>query len=704
MKEFIPAGEEENNFTGQIEVLAHTVQRRIYYVLHTQNQLWSIQIKHVVFFSERIESLKHELDGESCCFVLKSNESFLVVTSKDCYVLKPLQMMQRVHTKYHSTSFKTFIEMYTRYRKSNEKNISFTTPFMKRTNDFSAFISTTTFPLIEPKYQDTLPESRIKRPIIHTLELGTTYFYIFVLKAIIWICNSERIIQSLDAKGTPYENMLIDSDLVYFVSDQRISVLDFNLSHPTLLVESLKSLKTPHILNLRRLEKDTYVDDTTFELYNITYNPQYFVEHLFSPSPYRMTFLHMLFTHNISLSKEKDDEYAIISLLPQKFENITADYLIDFLTHAIPAEIRRFGYRDLRPKNMTNYFNALFYFSISFDVKSINKQNEIVDSRLPLFGRLSIDKLSTDKRDRIKLPMDKMNWEKEFKKCLNLIFLHSFPDEGQNLKGQDLFVPKYCEILNCCLSHCYNNFEKYIKEKYQSNYYNNYQINSFEDRSKFSFNLILEKIHFYACIQDCLSQFGIQAKQQENVDSLVIDAFKILPFRIFSQCILSGSLQLSPNAYRKILKDYEKLAKKHIDIEQMEPLRALSALKMDFVNEELDPNELSTLSTVSSRFTPTKQIPRKSSLKSIPRKNSTNLGSSLKLSEFVVDTSNELKKENLTTNEMNESKENDKEKENINLNESKKEKECSHNYQKNQLIQMKIMKNVILTTIVIDKH
>ena len=123
MKEFIPAGEEENNFTGQIEVLAHTVQRRIYYVLHTQNQLWSIQIKHVVFFSERIESLKHELDGESCCFVLKSNESFLVVTSKDCYVLKPLQMMQRVQTKYHSTSFKTFIEMYTRYRKSNEKNI-----------------------------------------------------------------------------------------------------------------------------------------------------------------------------------------------------------------------------------------------------------------------------------------------------------------------------------------------------------------------------------------------------------------------------------------------------------------------------------------------------------------------------------------------------------------------------------------------------
>ena len=59
--------------------------------------------------------------------------------------MRPLQMMQRSQkTKYHTTQFKTFIEMYTRYRKSNEKNISFQTPFIKRANDFSQFISSST--------------------------------------------------------------------------------------------------------------------------------------------------------------------------------------------------------------------------------------------------------------------------------------------------------------------------------------------------------------------------------------------------------------------------------------------------------------------------------------------------------------------------------------------------------------------------------
>ncbi|EDR23733.1 hypothetical protein EDI_308250 [Entamoeba dispar SAW760] len=232
--------------------------------------------------------------------------------------------------------------------------------------------------------------------------------------------------------------------------------------------------------------------------------------------------------------------FTIVPFLPIKFENITADYLIDFFTYGIPAEIRCSKLKGLPPQQMEHYFQALFFFPISYDVKSIKEQPEICEIRLPLFGRLP-----TEKKERIRTPMERNIWEKEFKKCLNLIFLNSFSVEGQNLKGQEEFVRKYDELLNHCISHCYTNFDNYLKEKYKN------QIGIEEE--KHTYNLILEKIHFYACIEDCLHQFGLQARQRETVDALVIDAYHVLPFRVFTQCVLSGCLKISPMAYCSIV-------------------------------------------------------------------------------------------------------------------------------------------------------
>ncbi|BFU21998.1 hypothetical protein CL6EHI_171290 [Entamoeba histolytica] len=539
MEELIPVGYNDNKFIGQIEIMTQVIDKETYFIMHTQDSLWTVSISNGLF-SKKIQTYNYPLGGESCCFALRSKNGILIVTSKDVYQLIPFQPLIKTQAKYHASSLKTFIEMYTRYRKLNEKGSSISTSFIKQTNDYSQFISTTTFPLIEPQYLCKLPESRIKRPIIKVVLLDDIYYYIFILKAIVWICNDKGVLHSLDPKGSPYESIFIDSDFIFFVSDQRVSIYDFHPGHSPILVESMKSLNTSNLLHLRRLDTNVYIDDNTFNLFQLDYNPHFFVEHLYSPSPYRSTFLHLLFQHNVTLSQTKDVPFTIVPFLPIKFENITADYLIDFFTYGIPAEIRCSKLKGLPPQQMEHYFQALFFFPISYDVKSIKEQLEICEIRLPLFGRLP-----TEKKERIRTPMERNIWEKEFKKCLNLIFLNSFSVEGQNLKGQEEFVRKYDELLNHCISHCYTNFDNYLKEKYKN------QIGVEEE--KHTYNLILEKIHFYACIEDCLHQFGLQARQRETVDALVIDAYHVLPFRVFTQCVLSGCLKISPMAYCTIV-------------------------------------------------------------------------------------------------------------------------------------------------------
>ncbi|KAL7722680.1 Uncharacterized protein QTN25_000290 [Entamoeba marina] len=507
----------------------------------TSSNLFSLQIEILSTV------LKEILENESCCFVLKTKKGVLVVTSREVYDAVPSKPLEKTDAKYHGTTFKTFIETYTRYRKDYDKGTGASEMlFLKKniptTDDFTDFVPSCSLPFIEPKFSDKLSTSKTQKPIIHTFVLNKTYYYVFILQTIVWVCDDRNVVHYLDCKGIPYRAVFNDSNLIYLISEKKITVLDFEPGHRTCLIESMKSLHSDVLFSLHPYDTNTFIDPKTFYLYQIDYNSHFFIDHLYSPSQNRATFLHLLFRHNVTISTLADTA-TIQSFLPISFETVSADYLIDFFTHAIPAEIRRICPKGLTPKEIDTYIHVLFSYPISFDIRSIKPTTNTVSARLPLFGRAP-----PDRSERIRYPMDVDTWRKQFKKCLNLIFLHSYPSEGQNLIGQECFVKYYYHILNNCITTCYNNFEKHICKKYPDSD----NISNNNEGTHQAFEQIIEKINFHSCIQEVMHQLALQAEPLEVVDNLVVEAYKILPFRIFSQYVINGCLRITPNAYNKI--------------------------------------------------------------------------------------------------------------------------------------------------------
>ncbi|KAL7714242.1 Uncharacterized protein QTN25_008310 [Entamoeba marina] len=408
-EDLILTGTSSNLFSLQIEILSTVFEGNTWFVIHTKERIWSVVIK---------------TQNESCCFVLKTKKGVLVVTS---------------HAKYHGTTFKTFIETYTRYRKDYDKGTGASEMlFFKRkniptTDDFTDFVPSCSLPFIEPKFSDKLSTSKTQKPIIHTFVLNKTYYYVFILQTIVWVCDDRNVVHYLDCKGIPYRAVFNDSNLIYLISEKKITVLDFEPGHRTCLIESMKSLHSDVLFSLHPYDTNTFIDPKTFYLYQIDYNSHFFIDHLYSPSQNRATFLHLLFRHNVTISTLADTA-TIQSFLPISFETVSADYLIDF-------------------SHMQYQLKSTLTFIAP-----------------------------PDRSERIRYPMDVDTWRKQFKKCLNLIFLHSYPSEGQNLIGQE----------------------------------------------------------------------SLQAEPLEVVDNLVVEAYKILPFRIFSQYVINGCLRITPNAYNKI--------------------------------------------------------------------------------------------------------------------------------------------------------
>ncbi|ELP90278.1 hypothetical protein EIN_503840 [Entamoeba invadens IP1] len=296
MEELVLSPYQTNRITQQVEIVPFDITKGSSFAVHTQDSMWTVSFK-TSLFSKKVLIYKHETYDEACCFVLNTMKDMILITTKDVYSLIPFEPLQRIENKFNTMSFKTFTEMYFRYRRLCDKSqpVSFTsTQFMKKQNDFSAFVTTTSFPLIEPNLLNTLPESKTKKPVIQTIFLGK-YYYIFILKAMVWICDENGVLHTLESKGSPYETLFVDSDLIFFVSDNRVSVYDFHPTHQTVLVESMKSLKAKNLLNLRRLDDNLYIEDLTFNIFQLDYNPHYFVEYLYSPTNTRLTFLHMLF-------------------------------------------------------------------------------------------------------------------------------------------------------------------------------------------------------------------------------------------------------------------------------------------------------------------------------------------------------------------------------------------------------------------------